>query len=180
MPLTRSQAQGLRLAGYFILFMAIISSVNWVRIIRRDYVMEHQWPTARGMVYSIREESRDVQPPSSRSHHYWVYWVEFLVVLDLPAEKCPGEMRLLDHQQPQCTGTVKTPEVRSRADAVEWIGRHPFNSNVMVHYDQQSGSTVFAGESIFQIYPWRQILLTAGLLLAGIVMVALGRATNSS
>jgi hypothetical protein len=140
--------------------------------------MEHQWPTARGTVYSMREESRDVRPPSSRSRHYWVYWIEFVVVLDLPAEKCPGEMSSLDQKQAQCISTVKTPEVRSRADAVEWIGRHPFNSLVMVHYDQQSGTTVFAGESILHIYPWRQILLTAGLLLLGIVMVAVGRANR--
>lgn len=80
MAVTRSQAQALRLGGYFVFFVALISSVNWLGIIRRDYVMEHQWPTARGTVYSIREESRDVQPPSSRSRHYWVYWVEFRVV----------------------------------------------------------------------------------------------------
>jgi len=180
MPVTRSQAQGFRLGGYFLFFQALISSVNWLLIIRKDYVMEHEWPAASATVYSMREDSREVRPPSIRQRRYWVYWAEFLVILDLPASQCPGEMRPFDDQQPQCTDTVKTPEVRSRADAVEWFSRHPRDSKVVVHYDPQSESMVFGGESIFHIYPWRKIVLTTAMLVLGIIMVAVGRSAAAS
>jgi hypothetical protein len=178
--INKSHAQALRLAGFFLLFVALLSSVNWLLIIREDYVMEHEWPAAIGTVYSMREESREVIPASSRSHHYWVYWAEFVVILDLPADKCPGQMQPLDGHQPQCFGTVKTPEVRSRQDAVEWFSRHSRNSRVVVHYDPQSASMVFGGESIFHIYPWRMILLTIALLALSTIMVVVGRSVAAS
>src|SRR5689334_9264679 len=132
--INKSHALAFRLAGFFLLFVALLSSVNWLMIIREDYVMEHDWPATTGTVYAMREDSRVVNPPSIRSRRYWVYWAEFGVILDLPADKCPGQMQPLDGQQPQCFGTVKTPEVRSREAAVEWFSRHPHNSRVVVHY----------------------------------------------
>jgi hypothetical protein len=84
MPITREQAKGFRLGGYFAFFVAFLSAINWISAIRNDYVIEHHWPAASATVYSIREDSREVSPPSSRQHSYWVYWVEFIVVLDFP------------------------------------------------------------------------------------------------
>src|SRR6478672_5757937 len=120
LPINKSHAQALRLGGFFAFFVALLFSVNWLMIIRKDYVMEHEWPATTGTVYSMREDSRMVTPASIRVHRYWVYWAEFVVILDLPADKCPVQMRPLDGPQPQCVGTVKTPEVRSREDALEW------------------------------------------------------------
>jgi len=128
----------------------------------------------------MREESKEVKPVSSRLRRYWVYWAEFLVILDLPADKCPGQMRPLEDRQAQCVGTVKTPAVTSRQGAVEWFSRHPRDSRIVVHYDLQSASIVFAGESIFHIYPWRKILLTIALLVLAIIMVAIGRSAAAS
>jgi hypothetical protein len=179
-PINQSHAQAFRLAGFFLLFIALLSSVNWLMIIREDYVMEHEWPETSGRVYSMSEESRVVNPASSRLRRYWVYWAEFLVILDLPADKCPGEMVPFEDQHPQCVGTVKTPEVRSRQGAVEWFSRHSRGSKVMVHYDPQSASMVFGGESIFHIYPWRKILLTIALLVPAIIMLAVGRRAAAS
>ncbi len=101
--------------------------------------------------------------------------MEFLVVLDLPQGQCPGSMVPLTTQEPQCTGTVNTPEVRSRADALEWVRRHPSNSKVIVHYDPQSGQMAFGGESIFNIYPWDKIGFTAVILIIAVLMIKAGR-----
>lgn len=137
--------------------------------------MEHQWPAASATVYSMRENSREVQPASTRQRNYQVFWIEFLVVLDLPQGQCPGSMVPLTTQEPQCTGTVKTPEVQSRADAVEWVSRHPRDSKVIVHYDPQGDRMAFGGESIFNIYPWNKISITAVILIVAALMIKAGR-----
>ena len=180
LPINKSHAQAFRLGGFLVFFVALMTSVNWLMIIRKDYVMEHEWPATTGTVYSMREDSRAVNPASSRLRRYWVYWAEFVVMLDLTADKCPGQIRPLDGQQLQCVGTVETPEVRSREEAVEWFSRHPRNSRVLVHYDPQSQSMVFGGESVFYIYPWRNILLTIALLALSTIMVAIGRSAAVS
>jgi hypothetical protein len=53
-------------------------------------VMEHRWPAASATVYSIREDSEEVKPSRARQHNLQVFWVEFLVILDLPKAQCPG------------------------------------------------------------------------------------------
>lgn len=137
--------------------------------------MEHEWPAASATVYSMREDSREVKPVSTRQRNYQVFWMEFLVVLDLPQAQCPGSMVPLTAQEPQCTGTVKTPEVQSRADAIDWVKRHPRDSKVVVHYDPQSDRMVFGGESIFNIYPWMKIIFTAVILTVAVLMIKAGR-----
>jgi hypothetical protein len=159
-----AQARGLRTGAYLAFLIAGLSSLNWISTLRQDYVMEHQWPAAPATVHSMNEESRKVEPVSSSGHSYWVYWMEFLVVLDLPQSQCPGRMIALTSNEEQCTGTVKTPKYKSRADATAWHDRHPPNSRLMVHYDPQSGQIAFAGESIFNIYPWDKIGTTAVIL----------------
>lgn len=94
------------------------------------------------------------------------------MVLDLPRDHCPGNMVAATGQEEQCTGVVKTPEVRSRGDAIEWFSRHPRNSKLIVHYNAQSDRMVLGGESIFNIYPWDKIAITAICLLVAALMVA--------
>ncbi len=166
------QSGGVRLGGYFILVIAFLSSFNWLAILREDYVKEHQWPAASGTVYSIREDSRKVTSPSLRSHEYWVYWVEFFVVLNLPRGQCPGTMMALTRAEEQCTVEVKTPEVKSRANATRWLFRHRPDSQLTVHYDRATGRTWIGGESIFDIYPWDKIALTGIVLLVAVLMIA--------
>ena len=100
MPLSvkQQQAQGLRLGGYFALFVALLSSINWLLIVHEDYVMEHLWPAASGIVYSATERSREVVPPSISSPHYEVYWIEFTVILDLPVAQYSGTVLDLEGQ----------------------------------------------------------------------------------
>ena len=137
--------------------------------------MEHQWPAASATVYSMREESREVRPNSTRQRNFQVFWMEFLVVLDLPQGQCPGSMVPLTSEEPQCTGTVKTPEVKSRADALDWVKRHPRGSKVTVHYDPQSDRIAFGGESIFNIYPWDKITISVVILIIAVFVIKAGR-----
>jgi hypothetical protein len=153
-----------RLAGYFALAIALLSPVDWLTTISRDYAMEHNWPAASGTIYNMREESRWVDPPSSRQHRYAVYWAEFDVVLDLPRGQCPGSAMLVSPQPEKCQAMVRSPESKSRATATRWFIRHPLNSMLTVHYDVQSGRLWIGGESILDVYPWDKIGLTAVLL----------------
>jgi hypothetical protein len=176
MPLStkQQQAQGFRLGGYFALLVAVLSSINWLMIVHEDYLMEHQWPAASGSIYSATERSREVIPPSISSPHYEVYWMEFMVLLDLPRDRCPGTVLELEGQQ-RCTGEAKTPAERSHISAEHWAVRHPRGSRVVVHYDSQSDRMVLGGESILNVYPWRKIATTFIIALVGAIMVAFGR-----
>ena len=170
-----ARASGLRAAGYLAFIIGLLSSLGWINTIRQDYVMEHQWPAASATVYSLHEESREVKPNSTRQRNFQVFWMEFLVVLDLPQGQCPGSMVPLTSEEPQCTGTVKTPEVKSRADALDWVKRHPRGSKVTVHYDPQSDRIAFGGESIFNIYPWDKITISVVILIIAVFVIKAGR-----
>jgi len=150
-----NQTRALRWAAYFVLVIAALSSINWLTTIRQAYIAEHQWPSAGGTVWQMREDSRTVKPPSSRSRDYSVYWAEFQVFLDVPLDRCPGDI-----WQGRCVGTVKTPDVKSRALAVQWFLRHPRDSKVTVHYDPQTARMVLGGEPISVSYPWHSIVTT--------------------
>lgn len=178
--ITLQQASGLRMAGYLTLLIGLLSALSWIPEIWDASVTQHQWPAASATVYSIREDSRDFKPVSTRQRNYQVFWTEFLVILDLPQGQCPGTMVPITTQGPQCTGTVKTPEVRSRAQAIDWIKRHPQGSKVIVHYDSQSERMAFGGESIFDIYPWDKIFITAGILVVAGLLIRVGRRRSAS
>ena len=173
--ITPAQARGLRAAGYLAFFIGLLSSFSWINVIRQDYVLEHQWPSASATVYSIHENSREFKPVSIRQRNYQVFWMEFLVILDLPQGQCPGTIVPLASQEPQCTGTVKTPEVKSRADALDWVKRHPQGSKIIVHYDPQSDHMAFGDESIFNIYPWNNITFTTAILIVAALLIKAGR-----
>ena len=137
--------------------------------------MEHRWPAASGVITSRREESREVQLASIRQHRYWVYRAEFEVVLDLPPDRCPGEVRVLNAQPGQCIATVVSPETRSRANAIQWLAHHPLDSTMTVHYDLATSRTFAGGESIIDLYPWYDIRTTAIAMTVGLLMLAIGR-----
>jgi hypothetical protein len=168
------QAQAFRLGGYFALFVALLSSINWLMTVHEDYVMERQWPAATGTVYSATERSREVIPPSISSPHYQVYWMEFMVLLDFPRDRCPGTVLDLEGQQ-RCTGEAKTTAERSPIAAEQWSVHHPRGSRVVVRYDTQSDRMVLGGESVLNVYPWRKIATTFIIALVGAIMLAFGR-----
>lgn len=170
-----SQSVRRRLAGYFALVIALLSTFQWIPVIYEDYVMEHRWPAASGVVTSRHENSKEVQPASSRQRRYWVYWAEFDVTLALPPERCPGETTVLNAQPAQCVVKVASPHARSRANAIQWLVHHPLDSTITVHYDLATGRTFAGGESIIDLYPWREMGLTAIIALVAAALLALAR-----
>jgi len=177
--ITPQQALGLRLGGYFAMFVGLLTVFGWAGAIQDYYVTEHQWPAASATVYSITERSKEVQPPSIRQHNYQVFWMEFLVILDLPQGQCPGAMVPMTTTEPQCRGEVATPYSRSRTDAIDWAARHPRGSRMTVHYDPQSRRMALGGESVFNIYPWGKIFITALILLGAVLMIGAGRRSST-
>jgi hypothetical protein len=173
--ITLQQATGLRMGGYFAVFVGLLTVFGWAGAIQDYYVTQHQWPAASATVFSITERSKEVQPVSTRQRNYQVFWMEFLVILDLPQGQCPGAMVPMTTTEPQCRGEVNTPDSRSRADAMDWATRHPRGSRITVHYDPQSGRIVLGGESVLNIYPWGKIFMTAMILLAAALMIRAGR-----
>ncbi len=170
-----SPAAARRFAGYFALVIALLSTIQWIPVPFEDYVMEHRWPAASGIVVSRRENSREVQPASSRQHRYWVYWAEFDVTLSLPPDRCPGETTVINAQPAQCVVKVASPHTRSRANAIQWLVHHPLDSTMTVHYEAATGRAFAGGESIIDLYPWREIGLTATLAIVAAAFLALGR-----
>ena len=165
--------------------IALLSSLDWLATIHRDYVMEHHWPAASGTIYNLSEQSREVQPPSIRQRRYTVYWAEFNVALDLPPDRCPGDIMVLP-QKEECHGVARSPASRSPGAAFRWLGRHRVNSRVTVHYDLQERKLWIAGESVADLYPWDKILTTIVLLALSAVLffiahkIALADATDGS
>ena len=174
-----SQAAGLRLAGYFVVVIALLSTFQWISVLYEDYVMEHRWPATSGVITSRHENQREVQPPSSRSRRYWVYWAEFEVALSLPPDRCPGETTVLKAEPAQCVVKVTSPHTRSRANAIQWLVHHPLDSTITVHYDPATRRTFAGGESIIDLYPWREMGLTVIIALVAAALLILGRKRSS-
>lgn len=169
------RASGFRLAGYFTLVVVLLSSFPWISVIYHDYVMEHRWPSASGLITARRENSREVQPASSRQRRYWVYWAEFDVALALPPDRCPGDVTVSGTQPAQCSATVASPHTRSRANAIQWLNHHPLDSTMIVHYDLATRGVFAGGESIIDLYPWYDMGMTATITMFAAALLFLGR-----
>ncbi|HYX53423.1 MAG TPA: hypothetical protein VE783_08215 [Candidatus Limnocylindrales bacterium] len=170
------QGRRFRWAGYFVLVIAALSSLDWLATIRRDYVMEHHWPAATGTVYSMTEQSREVDPPSLRQRQRTTYyWAQFDVLLQLSPEQCPGGLLARNAQQPECQIIVRSPASTSPAAVVRWFRRHPVNSTVAIHYNPASGRTWMGGESPLDIYPMGKIAVTCVMLTLAAILLLIAR-----
>ena len=97
------------------------------------------------------------------------------MTLSLPPNHCPGETTVLNAQTAQCVVNVASPHTQSRANAIQWLVHHPLDSTMTVHYDAATGRTFAGGESIIDLYPWREMGLTAILAMVAAALLALGR-----
>jgi hypothetical protein len=169
-----TRAKLCRFGAYFACaFTLIWCAAGPLPLVYQQYRAEHEWPMAEAKVKSFHQQSRTIHP--DRGWSYRVYWMEFLVTLDLPISECPGPMRTSDHGSALCAGTYRSMETKSAADAWKWGSRHPILSSVKVHYSPkgEAGNRVFfAGEPASRTYPWKEIfgvfvmMLITGLLFA--------------
>jgi len=81
----------------------------------------------------------------------------------------------MNAQSAHCVVKVASPHTRSRANAIQWLVHHPLDSTMTVHYDAVTGRTFAGGESIIDLYPWREMGLTAILAIVAAALLALGR-----
>jgi len=169
------QIGGIRFAGYFAVILAALFSLGWVPSIRHQYEVENQWPGVSGTVFQGQEESQEVDPPSARSRRYWVYWAEYMVILDAPVSQCPGEIWSPQGEPQHCVMTVKTRRFTSREAVTRSFIRHPRGSRTNVKYDPGTGNAEFGGEPAIDVYPWDKIVITVFIFVFGAVMVIFSR-----
>jgi hypothetical protein len=174
-----TQAKSRRFAGCFVIgIVSIMALSHTVPSLRRQYAADHSWPSAWGTVMSYEERSRVVH--DSDGPDTTVYRIEFWVTLDLPLDQCHTLDRFLIDARTQCMARIETPELSSWAKAQEWIDRRPRNSTAQVHDDPQGPEVKFAGESILNVYPWKEIAVEFGALIVGLLFWRAGRIPNSN
>jgi hypothetical protein len=169
---SRGSAGSLRYAGYFAWFIGTVVAFHAVSIVREEYIAQHQWPIAPGEVISAEEKSGRNPGTSSSSTQYFM---RFTVEFDPPLDQCGPGMYLTTVEGPtRCMGTLDTLEGSSDS-AYQWMRRHPVQSQIRVHYQPGGSGLRFAGESIADIYPWKEIFVTAVIFLVGFGIALLGR-----
>jgi hypothetical protein len=84
--INQGNATGLRLGGYFALFIGVICGVVILRTVHREYVAQ-RWPLASGEIIAAEEKSRTLS-------HSTDYWAEYTVRLNLTHEQCRTEGRV--------------------------------------------------------------------------------------
>jgi hypothetical protein len=133
-----TKAKLCRYAAYFASVITLISGMSGpLPLVYQQYRAEHQWPIASATVKSFRQPLQTVHP--SRGSSYAVYWMEFLVIVDLPISDCPRPMPTVANGSGLCAGIYRTIGTKSSADAWQWGSRHPILSRVQVHYDPNGG-----------------------------------------
>jgi hypothetical protein len=165
--------KGLRYAAYFVFFIGTLFGLVTLRIAHQEYRAQDTWPIASGEVLSSEEQSRVVR--GSSGPNSTVYWMRFTVVFDPPLDQCrPGMLWIMAGGPTRCVGTFNTLE-GSRMDAYEWTRRHPVRSSVQVHYEPHGTGVRFAGESISNTYPWKNVFVTFAIFFVGFGLLRFAR-----
>jgi hypothetical protein len=165
------KANPLRYAGYFAWFIGALVGLHALAVIREEYIAVHQWPIATGDVISGQHKLRRNPSTGSRSIEYFA---SFTVEFDPPLDQCgPGMLVTTVGGPTRCMGTIDTlPGSSDRA--YEWIARHPNGSHIRVHYEPAGSGVRFVGESIADVYPWKEIyVILIGFIVGyGVVLLA--------
>lgn len=171
--LTPQQRLAFRLAGYFCLAVAALASLQWLMVVYEDYVQQRRWPSLSGSVMQVEEHSDYVQPADLSRRRQPIYWAGFMVILDVPFAECPAE-RWTPSGRQVCLATIKTRVSSSRVAVIHAIQRYPRGSKVIVHYDPRSDAMALEGLPVFD-YVWDKAALTIGILVAGGLLLVVGR-----
>jgi len=173
-----TQAKSRRFAGGFVIgIVALMVLSHTLPAVRRQCAADHGWPSAWGTVTFHQERSRVID--DSDGPDTTIYQVEFWVLLDLPLDQCHPSNEVVLEGKSKCLATIESPEVNSQAKAQRWIDRHPTSSSVQVHYDPHGPDVRFAGESFWNVYPWKEIAIELASLMVGLLFWRAGRLPNS-
>jgi hypothetical protein len=164
MTINRGNFCGLRLAGYFSLFIGLLGGLVILGTVHREYVAQ-RWPIASGEIIWAEPKSR------TRSHST-VYWTEYTVRLSSTQEQCgPRDFWVVTTTgAKECIGTFKTLEASSR-DAYGWIRRHGKGAQAQFHCEPHGYGIRFAGESAADIYPWTKISVAFAIFMVGFTLL---------
>jgi hypothetical protein len=150
----RLRTQQMRIVGWFLLFWTAVIGIYVANVIGFDLYVRTHWHMVDGAV--IKHEEKSAQLGSIRSRRL-TYWVEFEVEFDPKGWGCNTGMSWIVAMPFPCIGSVRSPGSQSWSTARTWRYRHPVNSTAKFYYDPPTGRLRFAGESIFDLYPWAAI-----------------------
>jgi hypothetical protein len=167
----RASVGNMRVAGYFAWFIAAIVGLHAIAVSVEEYSAQHRWPVAAGDVISVDEKSVRLGSSSSPTQ----YLARFTIEFDPPLEQCGEGMLVVWVGGPtRCSGILDTPPGSSDS-TYQWMLRHPRGSKTNVHYQPYGSGLRFAGESIANIYPWREVGITMILWAVGFGIIRFGR-----
>jgi hypothetical protein len=171
--INRGNVSGLRLAGYFSLFIGFLVALMILGTMHREYVAQ-RWPIASGEIIWAEPKSRTLS-------HSTVYWTEYTVRLNLTEEQCgPRDLWVNTATgAKECVGTFKTLE-GSNADANGWIRRHAKYSHAQFHYEPHGSGVRFAGESVADIYPWTKIFAAFAICAVGFTLLQVAQRAEAN
>jgi hypothetical protein len=141
------------IGAWSLLVCALVSGVVIAQEIGNDLYVRTHWPIVYGDVVKAQAKSTRV---SSRDRSPTLFWVEFEVEFDPKDAGCNTGMNWAAPTRFPCIGNVRSPD-SSWGTPFDWIRRHPPNSSAKFYYDPKTGQLRFAGESIFDTYPWGTI-----------------------
>jgi len=171
--LNRGNVSGLRLGGYFSMFIGFLVGLMILGTVHREYVAQ-RWPIASGEIIAAEEKSRTL----SRST---VYWTEYTVRLNLTEEQCGSRDVWVSTATgaKECVETFKTLE-GSSADSNGWIRRHAKYSQAQFHYEPHGSGVRFAGESVADIYPWTKIFASLAICAVGFTLLQVAQRAEAN
>ncbi|HEX5235411.1 MAG TPA: hypothetical protein VFW25_08780 [Silvibacterium sp.] len=151
----RFGTQQMRPVAWFLLFWSSVIGLYVARVILFDLYVRTHWHVVSGDVIKYEEKSALVGSTRTRRP---TYWVEFEVEFDPQGLGCNTGSSWAVPMRFPCTGEVRSPGSQSLGVARGWEYRHQVSSAAKFYYDPATGRLRFAGESIFNRYPWTAIL----------------------
>jgi hypothetical protein len=158
------------LIALFLLFWASVMALGVAYKISFDLYTRTHWRLVEGDVISYEQQSGHI---SSRERP--TYWIKFRVEFDPKEAGCNTGESWSEKMRFPCIGMVRSPGSKSLSRAMSWAERHPPNSAAKFLYDPASGRLRFAGESVWNIYPWGAIV---AVVVSGMIGILLYRTSR--
>lgn len=170
----RTRARLVRATAWFCLAISLLFGAPLAKPVFYDLLARWRWPVADGVVRGYQQKSAEVHASGTRSTagaSWTVYWIEFEVGLDIPAEHCRTGTIVGGRAPLACVGTIRTPATKSWTEAQSWVARHAPNSHQRFLYDPSGEDLRFANESVWNLYPWGKMALFCAMILFSALFV---------